>query len=194
VDREIEGQLRWSFAAAEAFARRLAPDDPGVVEDLWLHWESPAPFAAKHPEWYLSRWKLDLRREAVDWSAQDANVWSYLQDCLGVRGLTAIVPPDATPSELMAALDRSSAPLPDTQHRWTWVSPDLAALGTEAFLAEASRQVRASAGRVLVQLLDSWSDDRVLTTLPADEPDTMERLAREADFVAGEGLRILGAD
>jgi hypothetical protein len=180
-----------ALAAAEAFGRRLAPEHPDLIEDLWLHRETPAPFAAKYPDWYLKRWRLDVHSQDLDWYAQDVNPWSHLQDCLGVRGLVAVVRGGATPAEIMASLGASEVVLPDEPARWSWVSADVFGLDAEAFLAEASRHIRAMTHRVLVQLRDFWASDYVLTTVPEDELRSLEALALRADIYQ-EGLRVLG--
>jgi len=188
---EIDQRLARSFAAAEAFARLVAPDEPGRVEDLWLHRSSPAPFAATYPGWYLRRWKLDLRSTPVDWDAPDVNVWSDLQDCLGVRGLVAVVSPTATPPEIMAALDRSRVPLPDAAQRWAWVTAETLRLGAQDVLAAAAGHVQQMTGRRLVRLCDFWSADDVVTTLVGHDLPRLRRLACAADFLVHTGLRVL---
>jgi hypothetical protein len=187
----INWLLRERFAAAEAFGCHLAPDDPSLADDLWLHWETPAPFAAKYPDWFLKRWHLDIHSPDLDWYNQDVNPWSH-QDCLGVRGLVAIVPRDAAPTQIMAALDASRVVLPDPSRRWAWVAPEVLALAGEAFLAEASRHIQVITDRVLVQLRDFWSSDYVLTTAHGDDLPTLKALALRADTYE-EGLRVLGA-
>src|ERR1041385_5604109 len=98
---------RRAYTAAANFAQVLAPYDAAIVDDVWLQWKSPAQFAALHPDWYTARWHLDISDRDVDWSAQDPDPWSYLQDAPGVRGLTVVLPPTATPADVVQALDAS---------------------------------------------------------------------------------------
>jgi hypothetical protein len=196
---EIDREFRDRFKTAEAFGRHLAPDDASLVKDLWLHWKSPEPFAVKHRDWYLKRWRTDIDKEHLDWYAQDINPWSHLQDCLGVRGLVAVLPSHATPNEIMAALDASRVRLPDPPARWSWTTPEILALDSEKFLAEASRRIQAMTGRALVRMCDFWSSDYVLTTLPTNNLPTLIELAHRADTYyeeddeESESLRVLGA-
>ena len=190
---EISEQFKGYFAAAEAFARLVAPDDSSVVDDLWSHWDSPARFAAKHPDWYLTRWHLDVADPDLDWRAQDVNPWSHLQDCLGVRGLVVVVRPDSKPTEVIAALDASRVPLPDPSLRWGWRTPEILALDLNAFLTEAAGHIRSTTDRALVRMCDAWSDDYVLATVPLQHMPTLEELALRADIYE-EGVHVFGED
>jgi hypothetical protein len=189
--KEIAERFLGYFAAAEAFARLVTPDDLTIVDDLWSHWDTPAQFAAKHPDWYVTRWRRDVSDPGYDWYGQDVNPWSHLQDCLGVRGLLVVAHPNVKPGEVMATLDASRVTLPDPSLRWTWVTPQRLALGLDLFLIEASHQIRSAIGRVLVRMRDNWSDDYVLTTVPYAEVPTLEGLALRADIYE-EGLYVFG--
>lgn len=189
--KEIEGRFREYFGAAEAFARLVEPDDSAIVADLWSHWDTPARFAAKRLDWYVTRWRLDVSDPDYDWYGQDVNPWSHLQDCLGVRGLLVVVRPDAKPAAIMTALDASRVALPDPSLRWAWVTPQILALGIDLFLIEAARQIRSAIGQALVRMRDNWSDDYVLTTVPLGELSSLESLALRADIYE-EGLYVFG--
>jgi hypothetical protein len=189
--KEIANRFRQYFAAAEAFARIVVPDDSSVVDDLWSHWGTPARFAAKHPDWYLKRWHLDVNGPDLDWWARDVNPWSHLQDCLGVRGLLVVVRPDSKPAEVMAALDASKVFLPDPSLRWGWTNPEILGLGIDAFLTELARHIRSATDRVVARMCDAWSDDYVLTTLPLGDLPTLKALALDADIYE-KGLQVLG--
>jgi hypothetical protein len=107
--------------------------------------------------------------------------------------LIAVVPRGAGPAQAIAALDSSRVVLPERSVRWSWVDATVLALDLEAFLAEASRRIRAATNRVLVRMWNFWSDDYVLTTLHMEDLPTLEALALRAG-VSGEGLRLLGAE
>ena len=177
---DIDKRLLGHFNAAERFARLVAPDDDILIGELWSHFRSSSAFAAKYPDWFLTRWHFESLD--VDWYGIDFNPWSYLQDCLGVRGMLAIIPWDSSPSH---AFDLLSAIAPDLKKSFGPPSE----LTLPEFLRSSAHQMEAT-DLALVQLVDNWSEEIVLTVVAVALVDQLARLARAAD-VYEAGLRDL---
>jgi hypothetical protein len=177
---EIDGRFLGHFNAAEQFARLVAPGDDILIGELWSHFRSSSAFAAKYPDWFLTRWHFESID--IDWYGIDFNPWSYLQDCLGVRNRLAVVPWDSSPEralELVCAI----APALKSSFRPT------SDLTLPDFLRTAGLYLEKS-GSTLVQLVDNWSDEIVLIVVPAALVAQLGELARAAD-VYKAGLRDL---
>jgi hypothetical protein len=177
---EIDKRFVGYFYAAEQFARLVAPADDILIGELWSHFRSPALFAARHPDWFRDRWRMPSID--IDWYAQDVNPWHHLQDCLGVRGRLAILPWNSRPSEALGSISAIAPTLGSTD-------PDAIEMSLADFLRHESLELETS-DLALVQLVDDWSDDIVLSVVPIGLVDQLAEQALVADIYK-KGLRDL---
>jgi hypothetical protein len=164
----IRAFLATAFAAAEEIVRLAWPDSPQLLDDLHFRASSQAQFAHMYRDLFVPRWQIEDLGE-YDWDAVDVNPWSYLQDCLGIRGLTIVVKEGASAADVRRQL-RGSAILSDTERS---LIPELASVarGSE-FLHELAAKQASVSDHTLVQLCENWSDDTVVSSLriPLNSP------------------------
>jgi hypothetical protein len=152
--RRIAELMDRALQAAESAATLGWPGDSTLVDELHLRWESPAAFAAAHPDWFTTRWQVD-DLDGWDWDAQDTNPWSYLQDCLGIRGLIVVVQPTDSAEAIVERLKLSNVDK-EGQLAWLTVADQEAGLAGKDFLAALARRVSDRTDRALVHLVDHW--------------------------------------
>lgn len=176
-------------AAALAAARVGWPGDSSLPADLQAHADAPGDWSRLHWDWVGMRWGLDDCAE-LDWDTVDFNPWSYLQDCLGIRGLAAVVNKEDPPVVVANALRKSSfGPTTDgpihevlAEHE-----PGQPAM---CFLKQLPAWLQTQEGLQLVRLIDTWSESELVACVRSDVVDRLSALAKEADN-DGRGLEVV---
>jgi hypothetical protein len=182
----VENRLVLALKAAEVAATLGWPEIPCLVEDLHMRWCSPAEFGALHGTWLARRWGFEVG-DCVDWGAQDQNPWSCLIECLGVHGCAFVVAEDAQLPEIEHELVDSQLTIRDGD--WSEWDPGDGLAGKAALQAIAARS-GSGGDRMLVQLVDNWSNGIVVSEIPRADLDRLRALAQVAD-IYGLGLEAL---
>jgi hypothetical protein len=181
-----ENRLVLALKAAEVAATLGWPQIPCLVEDLHLRWDHPAEFGALHGYWLARRWGFDVG-EPVNWAAQDRNPWACLLECLGVHGCAFVVAVNAGLPEIERELADSQLTIRDGD--WDEWDPGDGLTGKTALAALAARAA-ATGERMLVRLIDNWSDGIIVAEVRRADYDRLRALGQVAD-IYGLGLEAL---
>jgi hypothetical protein len=192
LDSQISQQLARNLDAAKEFVRLIRPGDDSILSDLDMRWTRPGEFAAKYPDWFIVRWGMDdPLGDDIDWDAEDKNAWSYVQDCLGVRRLLLVLGADAGAADLLGALDGAKVNRGEG-FNWSGSLDENAILRGRSLLEAVASGLRGATELRLVQLMDYWSEDLVITTVDAADFERLSALALEAD-IYDQGMVELSA-
>ena len=187
---EAQARLRRRFEAADAFAALVAYGNDQIRRDLWSHWDSPAPFAKRHPSWYQARWGF-IPDADFDWWGIDTYPWFYLHACLDLAGYAVLIHPDFSGHDVSQAISQL-APVVELQHNDLEL-PSCDGLSPEGALRSIAECLRPS-GWTLIQLRDgNWDAGYIVSAARKADIPELARLAATAD-VYELGIIDLTAD